>query len=198
MTLAIRGFSSSMAQAFLRHLPAWEKPVPVERGECNVTAERHLFCNGLIYPKSIQQQSKLERIESFEANLAMTIAQCNKIIAVNDEARILIIGSESGFAGSFDDTYAAMRAGLHRYIEIKKLRTEHQQLVGLAPGIIEDSRMTAARTDLKNLAARKEQHPKHRFLTMLEVCRWMHFLLYVDDGYATGMVVRLNGGAHTR
>jgi short-subunit dehydrogenase involved in D-alanine esterification of teichoic acids len=195
VTIAIRGFSSSLAQAIIAHLPAGERAIPVERGDCNTTAERHLFCQGILRPLQAHQQTRAQREESFEVNCGMTIAQCNKILAVNDEARICIIGSESGFSGSFDDIYAAARAGLHHYVQIKKLRTESQQLICIAPAIIEDSRMTRQRQDTKNLAARKEAHPKRRFLLMDEVCVRICHELYVDRGYTSNTIIRMHGGS---
>jgi NAD(P)-dependent dehydrogenase (short-subunit alcohol dehydrogenase family) len=196
--LAIRGFSSSMAQAFLDFVPPWETVVPVERGAGNCTASRHLFCQGLLVPKPLGMQTKDDITESFEANCASTVRQCNIILATNPKARICVIGSESGFQWSFDDVYAASKAALHRYVETKRLRSGDQQLVCVAPSIIEDSNMTSHRADTDNLERRRVEHPKGRFLRMSEVCRMIHFLLYVDEGYTTNTVIRMNGGGHIR
>lgn len=194
--IAIRGYGSRLAQHLIGFLPNWEQAVPVERGACNTTAERHLFCQGQLLPKTVGQQTRNEIAESFEANFAMVVRQCDLIIATNDKARICVIGSESGYSGSFDGAYAGAKAALHRYVETKKLRTPHQQLICIAPSIIGDSGMTTRRTDTGNLAKRKAEHPKGRFLNCSEVCRLIHFALYVDEGYLTNTVIRLNGGQH--
>jgi NAD(P)-dependent dehydrogenase (short-subunit alcohol dehydrogenase family) len=194
--IAIRGFASSFAQAFIAHLPEGERVVPVERGGCNTEAERHVFAQGLLRPKKIGEQTAEERAESLQANALSTIEQCNRILSINSDARILIIGSESGFAWSYDDVYAASKAALHRYVETKRIRG-NQQLVCIAPTIINDSRMTRERPDADQVRMREMQHPKYRFLTMTEVCKLAHFLLYVDEGYLTNIVIRMNGGAHT-
>ena len=57
--------------------------------------------------------------------------------------------------------------------------------------------MTERRQDVENLQHRQEKHPKRRFLEAAEVARMIHFLLYVDEGYTTGVVIRMNGGEHT-
>jgi NAD(P)-dependent dehydrogenase (short-subunit alcohol dehydrogenase family) len=195
--IAIRGYSSSLAQALLPLLPEDECAVPVERGATNTAAHRHLFAQGVIHAKPMAQMTDGEKLDSWNANAGMTIAQCNLILATNEEARICVIGSESANSWSFDDCYAASKAALHRYVETKKLKPR-QQLICVAPTIIEDSRMTRARVDLENLGRRRDSHPKKRFLSMLEVVRMVHFVLYVDRGYTTGTVIRMNGGMHTQ
>ena len=195
--IAIRGFASAIAQSLIDLLPDGEEAVPVERGGTNTAAGRHLFCSGLLVPKTIIQRSAAELGESFMANAGRVIAQCDLIIATNDEARICVIGSESGYSWSFDGAYAAAKAGLHRYVETKRLRTSRQQLVCVAPGIIGDAGMTLRRTDTPNLEQRRLAHPKQRWLTSLEVARLVHHVLYVDEGYLSGIAIRMNGGAHT-
>ena len=108
-----------------------------------------------------------------------------------------MIGSESGFAWGFDGAYAGAKAALHCYVENKPLRPK-QQLVCIAPGIIEDAGMTERRMDKENLEKRRKDHPKHRFLTSDEVAKLAHFLLYVDQGYISNVVIRMNGGDHAR
>lgn len=194
--IAIHGIASRLAQAVLPLLPEDEEVRPVERGEVLAAAERHLFCRGLLRPNKITEQDYEEIAESFVANAARTISVCDRVIAANDTARICIIGSDSGFSWSHDGAYAASKAALHRYVETKKLRTPHQQLICIAPGIIGDASMTLRRTDEKRLEERRQAHPKRRFLTCAEVARWVHFVLYVDAGYMTNQVVRINGGEH--
>lgn len=196
--IAIHGIASRLAQAVLPLLPESEEVIPVERGANRADADRHLFCRGLLRPATILAQTREEIAESFIANAAQTIAKCDTILAVNGTARICVIGSESGFSWSYDGAYAASKAALHRYVETKKLRTPWQQLVCIAPGIVEDAGMTLRRTDEKRLEERKQAHPKQRFLTCAEVARLIHYCLYVDQGYLTGQILRFNGGEHIR
>jgi NAD(P)-dependent dehydrogenase (short-subunit alcohol dehydrogenase family) len=195
--IAIRGFASPLSQALLSLLPEWETAVPVERGGCNSGAERHLFAQGLLRPQAVSQQSSDEIAESLMANAIRTIQQCDLIFAVNPKARVCVIGSESGFAWSFDGAYAAAKAAVHRYVETKRLPKPEQQLICVAPSIIADGGMTLRRDDAQRLAEKAAAHPKGRFLTCAEVARLIHHVLYVDEGYLSGVVIRLNGGQHT-
>ena len=194
--ICIRGYSSPLAAAVAELLPASETLSIAGRGETITRGERHLFCQGVMTPKLIGKQSKEEIAKSFWVNAVDIIQQCDLIFEKNDTARICVIGSESGFSWSYDGAYAASKAALHRYVETKRLRTAQQQLVCIAPTIISDGAMTLRRTDLESLADRATKHPKGRFLTCAEVARWVHFVLYQDDGYGSGMVIRLNGGSH--
>lgn len=192
--LVITGFGSAIVQALLPLLPVDEKPQRAEFRDVPVTASRYLFCAGVLRPKPIAEQTDEEIAETFMVNAASVIQACDRIIAKNDQARICVIGSESGFAWSFDGAYAASKAALHRYIETKKLRTVDQQLVCVAPSIIGDAAMTTRRTDKQQLAKREMAHPKGRFLEAEEVARVVRFLLYGDRGYISGTVIRMNGG----
>ena len=126
-------------------------------------------------------------------NYQSIVDAVDKILKINDKARICIIGSESGYSGSFDDTYAKYKSLLHDYIESTRLRTEHQQLVGLAPTIIEDTKMTQSRTDLEVLDSKRNNHPMKRFLLSHEVAEMSYTLLY-NQAYINRTVIRMHGG----
>lgn len=195
--IAIRGFSSPLAVAVAELLPEGEQITVVGRGETVTRGERHLFCQGIMTPRQIAKQSKDEIARSFWVNAGEIIRQCDIIFDKNQLARICLIGSESGFEWSHDGAYAAAKAALHRYVETKRLLSAAQQLVCVAPSIISDGAMTLRRDDTENLAARMAAHRKQRFLTCADVARLIHHVLYVDEGYLSGVVIRLNGGQHT-
>lgn len=195
--IAIRGASSAIAQALVGMLPENEPVAKVGRKDpLPLDANRYLFCQGVINPARIVDQSDLTVAKTFLVNAGRVIRDCDRILEANDKARIVVIGSESGFTGSFDGAYAASKSALHAYVETKRLRTPDQQLVCIAPTIIVDAGMTARRTDHKNLVERRMDHQKKRWLTSIEVARLIHFALYVDAGYLTGIVIRMNGGSH--
>lgn len=196
--IAIRGAASVIAQSLVPLLPEGEVVAEVGRRDAPpLGAERYLFCQGVINPARIVHQSDLTVAKTFLVNAGRVIRDCDRILEANDRARIVVIGSESGFAGSFDGAYAAAKAALHRYVETKRLRTADQQLVCIAPTIIRDAGMTTSRHDIADVDRRGEQHPKGRWLTAAEVARVIRFCLYEDRGYLTGAVIRMNGGAHT-
>ena len=75
-----------------------------------------------------------------------------------------------------------------------------QQLVCVAPTCIVGSGMNLRRNadGRAALAERLETHPKQRWLEPREVAEMVCFLLMVDKGYTTNVVIRMNGGEHCR
>lgn len=191
----VRGAGSAIAQA-LAELVAIS---PVPRGEAMPDdGEFYLFCAGSIRQVPIGQQLNVEAGETFKINAGQVIRECNHLVAFNDHARICVVGSEAAFTWSHDDAYAASKAALHRYVETKRLRTPAQQLVCVSPSIILNTGMTNARNAEGKAAMeeRRKRHPKGRWLEPIEVARMIHYLLCVDQGYTTGVAIRMNGGEH--
>lgn len=189
--LAVTGYRSKIVSELIPLLPEGEEVKRLDHRTPICT--RYLLCAGVLRPKRIVSQTDEEIAETFRVNCSWPIQFCDDMLEKNPEARICVVGSESGYAWSFDGAYAAAKAALHRYVETKRLGPK-QQLVGVAPSIISDTGMTASRTDTENLERRRQEHPKQRFLQASEVARVIHFLLYQDLGYITGTVVRMNGG----
>lgn len=190
--LAVTGYRSKIVEELRKLLPAHEKVVRCDE-LADWTADSYLFCAGLLRPKTLLHQTKEEIEESIWVNLLSPMQLCDSVLKRNDKARICVMGSESGFSWSHDGAYAAAKAALHRYVETKKIGP-HQQLVCVAPSIIEDAQMTLRRQDTDNLERRRQAHPKQRFLKAVEIARLIHFLLYVDEGYVSGTVIRVHGG----
>lgn len=195
--VGITGFRSSIIQELLGFLPDTEAVTAAPAANLPDDCGRYIFCAGYLAGAAAADMSDADAHKTFDVNVVDVIRACDRILAANDEARICVIGSESGFSGSYDSLYAAAKAALHHYVQTKALRTPDQQLVCIAPWIIEDSGMTARRTDIANLEMKKAQHPKRRFLSAVEVARLVHHVLYVDEGFLSGIVIRMNGGAHT-
>lgn len=195
MTIVITGWRSQIAEEFRRLLPPNEVVIhgkPLE-APLPLTADRYFFCQGLLYPKSIDQQTDEETFTSYEVNFNSIKRECDAIFEANPIARVCVIGSESGYRGSFDESYAASKASLHIYVEQKELPFPCQQLVAISPGIIEDCRMTTSRTDVEGLSRRRADHPMKRFLKASEVARMARMLLYFQP-YVSSTIVRMHGG----
>lgn len=191
--LAIRGGGSQIAREL--NVPDIvrvdrDQPMPLD-------ADRYLFCAGLLRSKHWTAQTKAEIEEGFAVNLWQVTDDCERILSANDKARICVIGSESAYRGSYDDVYAASKRCLHEYVERRRLKPE-QQLVCISPSVIEDCGQHIRREDEWRTAQRREAHPKQRFLKAEEVALLVHYVLYQDAGYLTGVVIRLNGGEHTQ
>lgn len=145
--------------------------------------DRYVLAAGVLHQKSILEQSAAEIQESLAVNLVNTIRLSEWILEHNPVARICIIGSESGFKGSYDTTYAAAKAGVHQYVTSKATGPE-QQLVCVAPHIIFDSGMTERRNDY--MAIREKAH---QLMRAQDVARTVKRLLY--DLHITNRVFRL-------
>jgi len=194
VTICITGWRSKIAEEFCALLPPgedaiWGKPCEPDFP----TADRYLFCHGLLRPKSMEDQTQEERDEGWLVNFISTATQCDWIIRANPAARICIIGSESAYRDSYDGTYAVAKQALHSYVGSRKLRSPGQQLVAISPGIIADCGMTTRRTDTANLARRRDEHPMGRFIAASEIALLAHHLLY-HQPYVSGTVIRMHGG----
>jgi len=201
--LHVTGARSRIVEALRGLLPAGERVVRLDNdlatlGDQPVAADgdRFLLCAGVLHQKPIVEQTAGEIRESLAVNLISAVRVCEAVLSANRQARICVLGSESGFKGSYDTTYAVAKAGLHRYVETRALAPE-QQLVAVAPHIIWDSGMTQRRHDVAALAERESEQPGGRFLNAIDVARLIRFLLYEDEGAITNTVIRMNGGQHT-
>lgn len=192
--LSVTGYGSRIIEELRPLLPPGEQIVAsAQEGPVLEEARRFVLCSGLLRPAKLAMQTPEETAEAMEVNCFKPIRLCEHILGRFEDARICVIGSESAYTWSYDDAYAAAKAALHRYVETRMLAPK-QQLICIAPSIIEDCGMTTRRTDLENLERRRQIHPKRRFLTAAEVARLIHFVLYTDEGYLSGQVIRMNGG----
>lgn len=156
----------------------------------------YVLAHGMLSNKHYKQQSEEEILTCMKVNLLSTL-HLIEIALENPNAKIIVIGSESGLKSSYDLCYGMSKAAIHKYVEEKRLKP-NQQLVCIAPSLIEDSRMTQRRQDQNNVLKAIENHPKKRGLTALEVAEMIYFLLFVDKGYITNTVIHMNGGKYAR
>lgn len=200
MRVCITGAQSKIAFEFCgilsrRHVAVEHiEKVPISLGgEVPLDCDLYLLCHGLLRDRKMQDQSEAERRQGWHMNLESHSRIIDRLVRENDRARICVIGSESAYRGSFDDTYAAAKMLLHDYCKRKVLRTPGQQLVVISPGVISDCGMTTRRKDLDRLEARRRAHPMQRFLTAREVAE-MAATLLLDQPYISSTVIRMHGG----
>ncbi len=192
MTLGLTGESSTIAKCFLRASDPYA--VVTRRNARNLPLHcgKYLLCAGVLHGEQINDLSDEQLEETIRVNFTDVVRFCDRLFAVNDHARVCVIGSYSGIAGSYDMAYAGAKAALHLYVETKRLRAPGQHLVAIAPTIIEDSGMTQRRTDLQTTLDRGKDRRLGRWLQAAEVARIAHFALKEDALCNT--VVRANGG----
>jgi NAD(P)-dependent dehydrogenase (short-subunit alcohol dehydrogenase family) len=150
--IAVTGYSTTVIRKLekLRHteeivrirgdLRHWTSPIEIP------DADRFVLAHGLLHQKPFREQSEDEVLASIHINLLSVMRLCERILTTREDARICVIGSESGFNGSYDDTYAVSKAGVHLYVQSRRVGPR-QLLACVAPPIIADSGMTRRRHD---------------------------------------------------
>ena len=194
--IAVRGAGSEIAYE-LKKLLHRREFVAVARGEPMPLVGRYLFCTGLLRDRPKAEQTADEIREGYDVNYRFIVAECERVLALDENARICVIGSESAYRGSYDEAYAEAKLLLHKWVERRELGS-NQQLVAISPGVIQDAGQCVRRTDRWRTEQRRKLIPRQRFLKAYEVARLVHFALYMDEGYLTNVVIRFNGGEHTR
>ncbi len=196
MTIAIQGVESAIGKALCLMLPDDETVTAVRRGSSVHVphADRYVFLSGYMAGRRIGQLGQGQHSDTWHTNFANVAVVCDHILARHRMARIVVVGSHSVDAGSYDMAYAGAKAALHAYVRTKRLAYPEQQLVCVAPSIIGDAGMTVRRPDTARLAQRRQEHRKKRFIEAREVAALIRFLLYEDRGYITGTVIDMHGG----
>ncbi|TAK83393.1 MAG: SDR family oxidoreductase [Aquabacterium sp.] len=156
-----------------------------------INVDRYLICTGYLAGKSIDEIRSDHLAETFSRNFAEIARFCDKVFAIRPEARVCIIGSESGFAGSYDMAYAGAKAAIHLYIETKRLKYAEQMIVGIAPGIIWDSNMTQSRDDRELLSDVSDHNRLGRWISAKEVAELAHYLLMEASPAVSGQIIRM-------
>ncbi len=191
MTIII-GHKTTIAQEYARI--ADHECIGVRLEAAPLTYERYLICMGYLAGKSMHDHNPETFAQTMAVNFGQIVDYCDQLFARNTIARVCIIGSESGIAGSYDTAYAGAKAAIHAYIETKKLSTPGQQLVGIAPTIVYDSAMTQRRGDIVECEKRGQARRRGKWLAAIEVARLAHFVLNIDTGTICNTVVRMHGG----
>lgn len=191
--IGVAGHRSTIAQEFFRLIPDGEVARGDRLADLPMSYDRYLICVGFLAGKSLEAISADEARRTWEKNFIAPARFCDRLFRVNQRARVCIIGSESGFRGSYDMAYAGAKAALHLYVETKRLEHPGQQLVAIAPTVIWDSAMTQRRSDLEPLEARGAATRHGRWLNAREVAAQAVQALCVASPFLSNTVIRLRG-----
>ena len=115
----------------------------------------------------------------------------------NDDARIVVVGSQMGMKGTPTGAdYSASKGALHAWARSLSLDVAErgQRVNVVAPGTI-DTDLVSGDTPAKR-RAREDDIPMGRLGSPDEVAGVISFLLGPDSGYMTGSVVHVNGGLY--
>lgn len=198
--VGVTGFGSAVAREFREiyedNIVQYGHDVSYISGtdiqEYPLDCDEYLLCAGVLHGERIGDLTNEQLIGTWGVNFINVARFCDNLFEVNDEARVVVIGSESGFKGSYDMAYAGAKAALHLYVETKRLRTADQHLVCVAPTVIEDTGMTQRRADLQETLERGKERRLGRWLQAAEVARIAHFAL--KESALCNTVIRANGG----
>lgn len=151
--LAVTGLNTTIVQSYLTMRPQTVVRISARPSLAHPTpelkvphADRYILAAGVLTPATLLKQTEKQIVDSLCVNFVNVVRICEEILHNVEHARVCVIGSESGINWSFDDTYAASKAAVHRYVETRGVKRK-QQLVCVAPPIISDSGMTRRRHD---------------------------------------------------
>ena len=123
---------------------------------------------------------------------------CEISLKYNPNARIIIVGSESGLKGSYDIVYGLSKASINKYVEERQILKKGQQLICIAPSTIVDGNMTLNRKDKQNVRKSIKINPKKRGLFSKEVSKLIYDISFNNTDYLTNVVINVNGGKFSR
>lgn len=137
-------------------------------------ADRYVYAAGLLHSKPLVRQDKHEINASLMVNFISAVRFCESALR-NPNARVCVIGSQSGVNGSYDEMYAGMKAALHCYVVNRQVEPT-QSISLIVPGIIGDSGMTQRRSDYPDVLKLRPTR------TAAEVAQLVHDALYKWTG----------------
>lgn len=193
MKIGIAGATSNIARNFCQLLPDDVEPHCDRLASLPGDLDRYLICTGYLAGKDLARITVEEANLTFHRNFIEPARFCDRVLAANPQARICLIGSESGFKGSFDMAYAGAKAALHLYVETKRLEHPGQQLVAVSPTIIWDTAMTQARLDLEATKRRGAATRHRRWLMAGEVAAQAYNCLFIASPFLSNTIIRLRG-----
>ena len=154
--------------------------------------DRYIILSGHLQSKKISEQNREEIVKSIFINSVGPILFSEYLLQNRPNARLIIIGSESGFKGSYDLTYGLSKSSIRMYVKQKKVK-ENQQILLISPSTIEDFGMTERRQDKDRLTIYRQNHPKKRFLYSEELSTLI-INLFNSTNFLTNEEINLNGG----
>jgi len=191
VSVGIAGTRSTIAKEFQKLVPESENVQLRKLATLGHHHRRYLICTGYLAGRDIRELSLQEQQDTMDLNFVAVAQFCEAVLSKNTRARICVLGSESGFKGSFDQAYAGAKAALHHYVQTTNPSDAEQMLVALAPHIIWDSNMTQEREDVGNMPALGRMNRTKKWLTASEVAKTAHWLLYDAPVSLSGQVIRM-------
>ena len=175
--LAVTGFRTTIVRELAKLIDCHVARISADLSRLDTefdippAANHFVLAAGVLWQRQTAEQTAGEIATSLAVNMVNVVRLCESILATKPDARIVVIGSESASKGSFDQTYAVAKAGVHAYCRWRQVLPT-QLLVCLAPPIISDSGMTKKRHDYPAVLFQR----KH--VTAAQVAKSVRSLLY--------------------
>ncbi len=208
----ITGSSSKISIELVKLLPSDTKIYFPSKKELNLEDLRNIkkikkkiiesdiiiLLHSIIIPKTHLKKTLNEKIRQVKINLLSHLEIIELALKYNKKARIFVLGSESAEKGSFDIIYALSKTALHQYIKERKILFPKQQIVGISPSTIIDSKMTINRKDKINVLRSIKSNPKKRGIYSKELSKLIFSLIYSNTDYISNTVIDVYGGKFSR
>lgn len=152
-------------------------------------------CAGTTHSKSIRETNADEIESIFRINLISPMMVIHSILPyLEDNSSIILLGSQSAYKGSFDDSYAASKGAIDSLVKSLSAKLAPKtRVINLAPGITYPTALTQIMPE-ELRQQKKKEIPMKRFATPEEIAEVIFFLTSDACRFMTGNTVDINGG----
>lgn len=154
----------------------------------------YLFINhGVLIGKKLNQMTELEIQETLTCNMISYLTLIESLPTINN-LRTVVMSSISSKLGSFATLYAASKSGVDLAVKsIAPTLPPTSRLNAVSPGIITDTKMTQARTDVHIIEQKTQSTPTKQLTLSTDVAKAIAYLLFENENI-NGENLNINGG----
>ncbi len=182
-------------------LADFARPDEVRAACQGLDAEIDSFINaaGIAIGKPIWDNDLDEAARLMNVNLLSPMVACGALRPrLRKGGAIVLFSSQSAYRGGWDDVYNASKGGINTFIKSFAMKMAPDvRVIGIAPGITENTRMTQGRRE-DDLGRIRDTIPLKRFANVNEIAELTIAMLGAAGAYMTGCVVDVNGGNYLR
>lgn len=167
--------------------------------DIDVSFDAFINCAGMVsavpfYNLDPDLAQKVLSVNTISPLMACRALRCR----FSSDAVIILFSSQSAFRGGWDDAYIASKGAINSLV--KSLATKFSpnvRVIGIAPGVIQGTRMTLGRLS-NDLDAIRSSLPLRRLLDPSELAELCISLMGPSGRHMTGSMIDINGGAYFR
>jgi NAD(P)-dependent dehydrogenase (short-subunit alcohol dehydrogenase family) len=157
-------------------------------------------CAGILPGQSYTESTAADLTRLFNINTVSPMLMLKQLTPhLKPDACVVLYGSISGHKGSYDDGYAASKAAVHALVRSLALKlAPNVRVVGIAPGMTEETRMTAELIPGLFEKTKETRIPLKRAGKPEDMAALTLFVLGDSARFMTGCVIDVNGGQYLR